>query len=494
TLEKALENELGTSSFSKKILQTVDSLDLSNYHLTSLDGLEAFEHLEELNVRNNMLEDVSIIGHLEQLKTLDLRGNLIQSLESFRDLNKLEYLNLRDNRIDDISPLQANIQLEYLNLRENSVEHLDELAHLTHLDELNIRDNKIKSIAPLVNLPLKKRLNVSGNDIKDLGLLAETMDNIKDVDFELTIDKPKLSVEGGFYDDSFTLEMETDEDYEIYYTLDGSTPNTQSEKYTEPITMSKELIDKTPIIANERTSAHQADGFSFTADDVQSAVTLKAVAAYKENESFPRTYSHVTSATYIFDDALESNDLPILSLSVDPDDLFNDKYGIYTPGIWYEEDTAWSGNYAQRGRDHEKLASLDMFNSDKELTVHQDVGVRIHGRGSRVFPQKSLRIYARNDYGQKHIHAPIFEDINYNRFRHLILRNSGQDVNSTLMRDGLMHELVKHLDVDVQAYEPAIVLINGEYWGIHNIRERLNKHFIKTKYNINKDELALLKV
>src|SRR5699024_5183108 len=106
---------------------------------------------------------------------------------------------------------------------------------------------------------------------------------------------------------------------------------------------------------------------------------------------------------------------------------------------------------------------------------------------------KSLRIYARDDYGQSTIFTNVFDSLDYNRFDLLLLRNSGQDYNSTLLRDGLMHELVKDLEVDVQAYQPAIVLLNGEYWGIQNIREKFNKHYIRTKYNLDDSDLILAK-
>src|SRR5699024_3473087 len=108
-------------------------------------------------------------------------------------------------------------------------------------------------------------------------------------------------------------------------------------------------------------------------------------------------------------------------------------------------------------------------------------------------PQKSLRLYARSTYGQSRFFANIFPDLNYDTFKMLILRNSGNDYHSTHIRDGLMHELVKDRNVDGQAYQPAIILINGEYWGIQNIRERLTDDYINIKYNINRDEIAILK-
>lgn len=36
--------------------------------------------------------------------------------------------------------------------------------------------------------------------------------------------------------------------------------------------------------------------------------------------------------------------------------------------------------------------------------------------------------------------------------------------------------------MDYQAYQPAVVFLNGEYWGIHNVRERSNDHHIIANY------------
>ena len=111
-----------------------------------------------------------------------------------------------------------------------------------------------------------------------------------------------------------------------------------------------------------------------------------------------------------------------------------------------------------------------------------------------MMPQKSLRIYPRSDYGQSRIYSKIFEDVPYHEFNLLVLRSSGNDNNSTLMRDGLMHELIKDRGLDVHGYQPSIVLINGEYWGIHNIREKFNEDYIDIKYNVKEEDLVMMSV
>ncbi|UCH88729.1 MAG: CotH kinase family protein, partial [Thermoplasmata archaeon] len=77
-------------------------------------------------------------------------------------------------------------------------------------------------------------------------------------------------------------------------------------------------------------------------------------------------------------------------------------------------------------------------------------------------------------------------------FQSIILRNAGQDWYWTLFSDALMQSLTKDIDVDTQAYRPAIVFLNGEYWGIYSIREKVNKHYLVTHYGVDPDNIDLL--
>src|SRR5699024_5549128 len=235
------------------------------------------------------------------------------------------------------------------------------------------------------------------------------------------------------------------------------------------------------------------EGFSFDPSEVKKAVTIKAVSSFKPSRLEPREYSEPITATYILDNELFSSELPVVSLTVDPHDLFDEHEGIYVPGIWYEEDSEWSGNYAQKGREYEKPATVDFFHNNGDLDFHQNIGIRINGRASRILPQKSLRLYSRSDYGQSRFYTNVFDDLPYNEFNLLLLRNAGQDYDAAFMRDGLMHELVKDRDVDVQAFQHSIVLINGEYWGIHNIREKHTPDYFNVKYNIRNRDLTVMK-
>jgi hypothetical protein len=111
---------------------------------------------------------------------------------------------------------------------------------------------------------------------------------------------------------------------------------------------------------------------------------------------------------------------------------------------------------------------------------------------SRLKPQKSLAIIARDRYGKKRIEHPIFGKEGKKKFKYLVLRNSGTDWGQTHFRDALMTGLAEDWDLETQDYRPAHVYINGRYWGIYNLREKINSHFIKSHFNVEKDSIDLL--
>lgn len=231
----------------------------------------------------------------------------------------------------------------------------------------------------------------------------------------------------------------------IYYTTDGSEPTSTSNHYSEPILIDKTTVLKAKIIKKD----------------------------YLTNLS--------VASSYIFPQRKLS--LPVVSLSLNPDYLWDDMIGIYTDGkngaYYYKQDRYV--NWAQNWR---RPVNVEYF-IDGKTVINQIGEMRLMGGYSREKPQKSLAVYANKRFGTKRYNYKFFKekeskDEGYKSF---ILRNSGQDFNHSLMRDAVNHYLIAgKIDMDYQAYQPAIVFLNGEYWGIHNVRERSNDHHIIANY------------
>ena len=63
-----------------------------------------------------------------------------------------------------------------------------------------------------------------------------------------------------------------------------------------------------------------------------------------------------------------------------------------------------------------------------------------------------------------------------------------------MMRDGFITSIADSLNIDHQQYRPAVLYINGDYWGIQNIREKVNEHFIASNHNLNAEDVDLLDI
>ena len=144
------------------------------------------------------------------------------------------------------------------------------------------------------------------------------------------------------------------------------------------------------------------------------------------------------------------------------------------------------------GRIGKNRAFFEIFETDGVSSFKSNAGIKIHGNWSRALAEKSLALFARGEYGNKEFEYKLFPNRNITKYNNFILRNSGQDWESTMFRDLLMQNIVEDLDLDLQAGRPAIVFLNGKYWGIHNIREKLNEDFIASHHNLLPEELNIL--
>jgi hypothetical protein len=306
-----------------------------------------------------------------------------------------------------------------------------------------------------------------------------------------------FSEASGFYEASFDLEIWSDQPgVSIHYTLNGDLPDTTSPVYTDPLNLRpSDEMENNPIIfipTNSRSTSHWYK-WKDPGEDLFKGHAIRA-RAFLDGQP----YSEVTTATFFIDpNYTDRFDLPVISIVTPEDGLFDHETGIFVPGKGFEDKPIfagfWSGgNFHHRGREWERTAEFYFFEPKGEPGFHQQMGMRIHGGGSRSFPQKSLRLYARNSYGTSHIEYPVFEGDTLNKFKRLLLRNSGQDFIFSMMRDGLTHVLVRDFDLDYQRYRPAVLFINGAYWGIINIRDRLDKHHFELQKGVKEEDLDFL--
>ena len=301
----------------------------------------------------------------------------------------------------------------------------------------------------------------------------------------------------GFYESAFDLEIWSDQPgVSIYYTLDGNLPDTNSLVYTEPLEIQpSDELDNNPIISiptNVPTNSYwyqwkQPGENLFRGQVVRARAFLNG-----------QPYSETVTGTYFVDPHYKDRfDLPVISIVSPEKGLFDYESGIFVPGKGFEEEPlfggAWSGgNFHHRGREWERNTELYFFEPGGEPGFHQQVGIRTHGGGSRSFPQKSIRLYARKSYGKSHFDYPIFGESHGEIYKRLILRNSGQDFVYSMLADALTHVLVEDWGMEHQSYRPVVLFINGAYWGLINLRERWDKHQFYLLKEVDEEDLDYL--
>lgn len=323
---------------------------------------------------------------------------------------------------------------------------------------------------------------------------------------EVTIDAPMFSQEGGFYDDAFTLALTANEGLTILYTTDGSDPAVSDTAitYTDGISIYDNTNDPNVYSAIEDIRVGWVSAPSYHVDK---GIVIRAVAVDTEGN----TSEIVTHSYFINKQAGYYDSMKVISLVTDSDNFFDPETGIYVNGNMYYEwvnsedyveyqegDTANPTNYNQRGKEWERPVTVQVFEEGK-LAYSTDAGIRIAGNWSRGAPQKSLRLYARSEYGDSKMNYAFIDGLTdaegnpIESFDKITLRNGGNDFGALGFRDSLIQSLVTDRAADTQATEPCIVFIDGEFWGYYTITERTDDEYYQSHYGIDNNDITIIK-
>jgi hypothetical protein len=303
-----------------------------------------------------------------------------------------------------------------------------------------------------------------------------------------------VSVSAGFFNAPFKVGISsTNEDDIIYYTLDGSLPGPASFVYTDSIYIGFTNTVPNNISTIPTTPDPMHDHFrKWTPPEglVPKANVLRAVAY---NGDIPG--SRVVTNTYFVDNnSIEKHPYHIISITTDSISLFGFEKGIYVPGVYFDStDTDWTGNYFQKGSDWERPLHFEYFEDSGHRALNQECAMRIHGKITRHSAQKTLRLYSQSENGNGYFNYPFMRNTEQDKFKRILLRTTYADGSQTVFKDAMIQDLVKDFNFEMMHYNPVTVFINGEYWGIHTIRERIDKYYILGLYDVIADSLDMLK-
>lgn len=270
---------------------------------------------------------------------------------------------------------------------------------------------------------------------------------------------PTITVRGALLTRPVTTEISAPQGVHVRYTLDGSRPTEiNGFDYTGPIEMKKAAVLR-------------ARGF---------------VQGFKPSEI--ATESYLINAYHT---------LPVVSLTVDPDDLFNPETGIYTFGVELTPESTRkdfsNAVYRLIKNDRtmrERAGNFEYFMPEGEQIFNQGTAVQLHGQYSLDMAQKSFRLSAKAKYGASSIPFAFFDDRPFTEYRAIILRNGGTDAPYTRIVDSLASKMLDWTDTTIMhmASTPVIVYLNGQYWGQYEIKERFNKYAIAAYENYKDPE------
>ena len=327
--------------------------------------------------------------------------------------------------------------------------------------------------------------------------------------------QPKFSMPHGLYDEqsiSVTI-TPTDASAEVYYTTDGSTPTVASTRYASPLTLSKTTLLRAIEVIGGNSSAITTASYVF----------VTSVLNQPNNpEGYPAEWGHYTqfSGTAVADYEMDpemTNDpvlrpkiieglkqIPILSVVTDKDNLFSHENDENTGGLYIFTGPPVGDN---TGNGWTRQCSAELFGGPQNHDFTVDCGLKLHGGHGRLAeknPKHSFRLQFKKAYGPASLEYPLYGSDEPKKFDQLVLRchfgnawqhwSEGNRQKAQYTRDVWARRMQRKLGhTSVNALYVHLFL-NGMYWGLYNIAERVDDNFGKEHLGGKKKDYDVIKI
>ena len=322
---------------------------------------------------------------------------------------------------------------------------------------------------------------------------------------ELTFNKPH-----GVYKSPFMLRISSNESGAVIrYTLDGSEPTATSLQFSGNIYVGTTLIVRAAEFKNgQRISDIVTSSYIFPSSVLEqpdvpdgypttwgkySTISGTAPADYGMDPELTADRTYATNITEAF------YSIPTLSIVTDKENLFNKTYDEQTGGIYI-----YTGTSDSDGRGWERAASVELMGGGHDLTTA--CGLKIHGGQGRVpekNPKHSFRLTFKDEYGKKTLKYPVFGEENVARFNSLIVRtfynyswihsDATQRSRAQYARDLWSRRMQKRMGYAVSDGLYVNVFLNGLYWGLYNLSERIDDDYCKYHFGGLKSDYDVVK-
>ena len=296
-----------------------------------------------------------------------------------------------------------------------------------------------------------------------------------------------FSRQGGFYDEPFVLSLgSSDWECQIHYTTNGAMPTARSPRYETPLFLDESLYSSSDIYTLPISPLFEP----FVPDSVQHAIVIRAAAFDEEGNRI----SDVVTQTYLIRSlGCEHHGLAVVSVCADSLALFDADTGILVPGALFDPaNPDLTGNYFQRGREWERWANVEFYEPDDNSGINQQCGLRTHGNRARKAPAKGLKIYAREEYGKKRFKHRFFETTQIKSFNHLVLKPFSTLWPCSGVQDYAANRMALQLGLEAPNSRPVVVYLNGEYWGIYFLQEKLDDHYLEDHFDVEPERCNII--
>lgn len=248
---------------------------------------------------------------------------------------------------------------------------------------------------------------------------------------------PDFSLAAGYYTGTQTLTISSpDPGITIHYTTNGYEPTSSDPVYSSPVSIS--------------------------------ATEVVRARAYSSNTSVPASF--IMNATYFINVSVHT----IATISIYGDNLMTLMQG------------SWSAT---------PETSLEYFDKTGVLRTKVSGNTNKHGNDSWAYDQRGIDFKSADEQGYDYaLNWKLFTHTNRRHFKDVIIKAAANDnypfeTGGAHIRDAYCHTLSQNanLHLDERSYEACELYVNGQYWGVYEIREKVDDNDY-TDYYYNQDE------
>lgn len=298
-----------------------------------------------------------------------------------------------------------------------------------------------------------------------------------------------FSLEGGLYNGTIEVALDCDvEGAAILYTLDGSEPDINSFVYKHPIKITNEqrpnryTTKKCSIELGE--DVDNADT-QYGVNEVYKATVIRA-RILKD----ARLSASIQTNTYFID---SDYTLPLVSLTTDPDILFDDREGVYVLGYAYYTMRKYGvgANHANCGMQSDLPGHLEIYDTDGSV-FEDDVTFSIAGMASvAIAEQKNFNVIL----DREKIPGDMFGASGALEYERFSLRGTGKGIVRDLIysyASAFVSNYISDEGVGGQKSRFCILFIDGEYWGIYTLMEPKGKEYMSVYADVPKKDITMV--